>query len=532
MDAEAKDVPTQRGSTRSMRFLATALVAVLIGLLLANSVATLYVRGRVSSSQGALDQRLLPAQTQVSHLESAYIDEETGERGYLLTGNPVFLQPYTQGEVAATHLQRRLASLLAGDVTSTSLLRQVIAAHDAWRQQNALPEIAARRTGPLSQSQMDAAALEGKALFDELRTRLVRLSDRVTSLARAELDSVSNAQLLADVVTAVTVALALLGGALALPGTRRILTLPLERLLAQLRRVAGGDYQEAIEPDGAAELVAMAESAEKMRQSLIQHSEELVRAQRTLTLRSERDRVAADLHDRSIQRMYALGLSLSSIAKRHPELAPTVVPLIDETDRGIRELRVIIFNLSHENEASLRQGIDHIVRESARVLGFTPDLDVSDVVDDLVDEELAQELQTVLREALSNVVRHAHASRVQVTLRRDEHHLSLLVSDDGVGVSGESRGHGLRNMEARAERLGGSFELRPDTTGTTLEWRVPIDESRVDDGDRVRPARSGAVSSRSSGGGDRPIDEPAGSVAAGGDGPPDSGDPRATMPWA
>jgi CHASE3 domain sensor protein len=343
-------MPTHLGESRSMRSLATALITLLVGLLLANSAATVLTRVRVAHVQDALDQRWLPAQTATAQLLSTYVDEETGERGFLLTGDPVFLQPYTRGGATAAHLQRVLSALLATDAASTSLLRQTVDAYDAWHQRSAVPQIAARQAGPIPQAQVDAGALEGKVLFDRLRTRMTRLSDRTTRLIRSALHSVSSTQMLADIVAGVTVGLALVAAALALPLTRRVLTRPLGRLLAQLQGVAGGNYQQAIEPSGSAELVAMAESAEQMRQSLLAHSEDLLRAQETLTLQSERYRVAADLHDRTIQRMFGLGLTLSSLSKRHPELNSTLMPLVDETDRGITELRGIIFNLSHDDE--------------------------------------------------------------------------------------------------------------------------------------------------------------------------------------
>lgn len=468
-------LPARPGTTKSMRGLATTLVAVLVGLLLANSAATVYARIRVAQAQATLDQRWVAAQTTASHLLSAYVDEETGIRGFLLTGNSVFLQPYRRGELTAVRLQHRLATLLVTDATGTALLRQVVDAHDVWRRESAVPQIAARRSGPLSPAQLNTSTLEGKTLFDSLRSRMADLTERVTQLIRSALRSFSSAQTLADVVTAVTVALALLAGALALPVTRRVLTRPLERLLAQLERVGGGDYSQAIEPGGAGELVAMAQSAEQMRRSLLRHSDELVRAQEALTLRNERDRLAADLHDRSIQRLFALGLSLTSLANRNPELAPILMQLIDETDRGIRELRGIIFDLSHDDETSMRHGIGQVVQESARVLGFTPAIEIRGPVDQVSDEGLTREVVAVLREALSNVARHARASTVRVLVNTDGHELHLLVSDDGVGLSGGPPGNGTRNMEARAARLGGSFELRTDGSETSLEWRVPID---------------------------------------------------------
>ncbi|HVC14405.1 MAG TPA: CHASE3 domain-containing protein [Acidimicrobiales bacterium] len=462
-----------RRAPRSMRWLATTLVAVLVALLLANSAATLYARILVSRAQAALDHQWLRSQTDASKLLSAYVDQETAERGFLLTGNAIFLQPYAPGAAAATRLQRQLAAALATDAPGTALLHQVVAAHAAWRQLSGA-QIAAKKAGTLSDGQIDAGALRAKTLFDSLRAKLARLSERTSFLIRSELRHISAAQSLADVVTAVTVALALFAGSFAIPVTRRVLTRPLALLLAQLQRVERGDYQRTVRSGGAAELVEMAKSADQMRQSLLRHSDEVAQAQRTLTLRGERDRLAADLHDRSIQRMFALGLSLSSLSKRHPELSPDLGPLVDETDRGIRELRGIVFNLTRDDETTLRHGIDQMVRESVRALGFAPEVEVRGPVDQVADESLVQEFLAVLREALSNVARHAHASGVQITVSTDGDGLRLVVSDNGVGLSEGPPGHGIRNMEARATRLGGTFDLRPGAAGTVLEWGVPV----------------------------------------------------------
>ena len=173
--------------------------------------------------------------------------------------------------------------------------------------------------------------------------------------------------------------------------------------------------------------------------------------------------------------MFALGLSLSSLAARAPDLAPMIVPLVEETDRAIRELRGIIFDLAHDEEKNLERGIDQILRESSRVLGFAPDLAVQGPAYQLTDEPLVHELLAVLREALSNVVRHARASQVDVTVAVGDRDVRLVVSDDGIGPSKEPEGHGLRNMRDRAARLGGGVALIPRAGGgSRLEWWCPL----------------------------------------------------------
>lgn len=450
----------------------TALVVGLVGLLLLTTVTTFAARLRVTGALTTLDNRWLPAQQQVAALQSAYVDQQTADRGFLLTGDPGFLVAYARGQATATGLEASLRRLVAPDASAAASLRQVVAAHATW-QKEAAAEIAARRAGPLTQEQVDAMVGTGQRLFDALRATLAALSSQVAGVIGRDLRTVSGARQVVEIVVVCSLALALVA-LLVLPFTRRILTRPLERLVAQLQTVAGGQDRQPIEPEGATELVTLANAAEQMRRSLVDRSDDLVAAQRALTLGAERDRFAAELHDRSVQRLFALGLSLSSLAKRSPELAPMIMPLIDETDRAVRELRGIIFDLTHDDEASLQQGIDQILRESARVLGFTPDLALRGPVNGLADGSLAHELLAVLREALSNVVRHARASRVDVVVAIEDDDVHLVVSDDGVGPEVVVQGNGLRNMQARAARLGGSVELAPRPGGgARLEWRCP-----------------------------------------------------------
>lgn len=461
--------------SRSIRVLATGLVAGLVCLLLTSATATLVVRIRNASAQHTLATRYLPAQAEAVALQSAYIDQETSERGYLLTGDNTYLVSYQAGQRDARRLESDLRDRLAGDPAARALLGDVTAAYRTWQQESASPEIAKRAAGQIPQAELDDLVRAGKQRFDVLRTRLDNLSARTARLTAGELSLISDRQLVADIVTAVTVALALVAAALAIPVSRRILTRPLDRVLGQVQTVASGDYAQPIEPQGGAELVAMGAATEEMRQSLIRRSEELVRAQHALTLRTERDRLAADLHDRTIQRAFALGLSLSALANRFPDQAPWINPLIDETDRCIRELRAIVFNIAQAREMTLRQGVEEVVGESARALGFAPHLEIRGPVDGIADPGLTVEVLAVLREALSNVLRHAKAGSVDILLGVETAHLELRVSDDGLGMALAVRGNGLRNIEARAVRLGGTASLRDRSGGgTTMEWRVPL----------------------------------------------------------
>lgn len=469
------------GGPRSVRLVATALVVTLVGLMVISALATLMARLEVSDAQGVLRRSVLPAETKTATLESVLVKEETGQRGFLLTGNRAFLKRYENGARVATSLETQLRSLVARDGVTSADLRAVSASYDEWRSRAATPAITAREGGPVAGPTVTKMLLEEQRLFGTLRIRLQRLITRTTALTSGQLDRIAAVRRFGDVVTIVITALAALAAVLAVLILRRLLTRPLDRLVRQVRRVAEGDYRHTIEPMGAAELVTMAEATERMRQSLVQRSRELVETEARLTLRAERDRVAADLHDLSIQRMYALGLSLASTLKRHPVVAPAIEPLIAQTDEVISELRTIIFNLQHHGREGLRRDVERLARESGELLGFAPAVELRGPLDETVSEAMAPEVLAVVREALSNVVRHACATAVEVTISVSEGRFDVVIADNGVGP-GVSRpeGRGIRNMQSRAARLGGSAWIseRPGG-GSVLTWSVPVTRERA-----------------------------------------------------
>ncbi|HEX9066410.1 MAG TPA: GAF domain-containing protein [Streptosporangiaceae bacterium] len=193
----------------------------------------------------------------------------------------------------------------------------------------------------------------------------------------------------------------------------------------------------------------------------------------------DRDRIAKDLHDLVIQRLYATGMSLQGVTSliAVPEVAERVSRSVDALDDTIREIRSAIFALQTHPEAkpaALRARILFVAQEMAAALGFAPSLQLDGALDTLVPDEIAEHLLTALREALSNAARHAQASQVRVTVTVNGE-LVLTVTDDGVGFSAGGRRSGLRNLEQRAAGLGGSLVTGPaEGGGTTLVWRVPL----------------------------------------------------------
>jgi signal transduction histidine kinase len=194
-----------------------------------------------------------------------------------------------------------------------------------------------------------------------------------------------------------------------------------------------------------------------------------------LLVLSDRERIARDLHDVVIQRLFATGLQLQTAAKLagRPEVAERIRQAITALDATIRDIRGAIFELQAPDAQSLRAEIRALVDRAAEALGFRPGLRIDGPVDSAVPSELNGDVLAVVGEALSNVVRHAHASRVDVTVVAHGSQLTIEVADDGQGGARENSG--LANLRQRAERRAGSFEMHSeDGGGTRLAWRIAL----------------------------------------------------------
>jgi signal transduction histidine kinase len=195
-----------------------------------------------------------------------------------------------------------------------------------------------------------------------------------------------------------------------------------------------------------------------------------------VTLLRDRDRIARDLHDHVIQRLFAVGLSLQAalVAARVPEVADRVGRAVDDIDETIKEVRRTIFGLHGSGVGSeLRTRVDEVVAEAAEGLGTPPRLFVEGPLS-AVGPDLSADVVAVLREGLSNVVRHAGARQVEVFVCVART-VEIEVVDDGCGVAADSRRSGLVNLAHRAAVRGGTCELEPRPEGgTVLRWSVPL----------------------------------------------------------
>jgi len=203
-----------------------------------------------------------------------------------------------------------------------------------------------------------------------------------------------------------------------------------------------------------------------------------------LALLDDQERMGRDLHDSVIQRVFGVGLTLQGtrhLVRVDPDTAISRIDAaIEELDLTIKHLRSAIFGLdmrAHGATAEFRSRVLELAAESTSALGFEPTVFFDGPIDAHIDGNLANELAAVITEALSNTARHANAHRVEVHLIVTDTIL-LRIEDDGIGPprADAPRGNGLNNMTTRAERLDGTFTMRPGPeSGTVIELSIPVD---------------------------------------------------------
>ena len=196
-----------------------------------------------------------------------------------------------------------------------------------------------------------------------------------------------------------------------------------------------------------------------------------------LAVVSDRDRIARDLHDVVIQRLFATGLQLQGVRGKVDSslVGERLDQAVADLDETIRDIRSTIFELRATRPGGVLARVRALAEEYAEPLGFPPVVRSSGPVDTATDERVTRELLAVLREALSNVARHAGASLAVVELVADAETLELTVEDDGHGLPGVRAESGLANARRRAVDLGGELVLGPaEDGGTRFVWRVPL----------------------------------------------------------
>ncbi|MCL5048514.1 MAG: GAF domain-containing sensor histidine kinase [Firmicutes bacterium] len=198
-----------------------------------------------------------------------------------------------------------------------------------------------------------------------------------------------------------------------------------------------------------------------------------------LILASDRERIARDLHDLIIQRLFAIGMSLQGMINVMDDdvSKERLAEVIDGLDGTIADIRKTIFSLGNKDN-TFKSAFITTVEEASELLGYKPKLNLIGHIDTLIDRHLGDHILAVLKEGLSNILRHAKATEVTITLEADDE-ISLTIKDNGRGIKEKgANGFGLANMEERAKLLGGSFSISSlETGGSCLKWAVPANRN-------------------------------------------------------
>lgn len=452
-------------------------VGMLVALVLTTAAGTLMLSQRTENAMSHLNDTVRPAQATASELSRSYIDQTNGVLGFLLTGKQSYLQSDATAQTQTAALQATLRQQLADDPMSIQLVAEVADAQRDWRQNSATPAINSVLTGAQASGQrfMD---IPGVPALEQRTAGLTDLENRIHQIAQEQASQVASTRALTDILTAATCLLAVALAVGTIFFLRRSLTGPLTRLVGEVSEVADGDLDRPVHAYGPHELATTASAVERMRVRILEQTDTAIRAQQQLARYEESERIANGLHDQVIQRLVGIGMLLQSTAIRFPPVARRLSESVGDLDRTIQELRTVIFGLSGPDSASSTRGqVLDIIRDSERTLGFSPHVRFDGVIDPLVTDAMAAELLPTLRECLSNIARHAHASSADVSVAATDGHLVLEVTDDGVGFDSDRivPGEGLSNLHRRAERLGGTCTLGPARPhGTVIDWRIPV----------------------------------------------------------
>jgi anti-anti-sigma regulatory factor/CHASE3 domain sensor protein len=250
--------------------------------MLITAITTGLVLLRFAALNTELSSTWRPARASALALAQGYSDMETGERGFLLTRDAQFLQPYDSGRDNVAGAWQRLEQLFIDDPESTRLLRAAEDAGRLWQTTSAEPDIAAARGQSPTNSVSISAVLNGKSLFDDMRTKVAAVQTHLDLATNSRVQARDGTQVVANVITLLAAVVAILIGAGAVAVLRRSLVVPLNRLVTQVQQVSGGDLSATVNTSGPTEITTLGTAVEAMRLRILAEN---------ATLRQQRDEI-------------------------------------------------------------------------------------------------------------------------------------------------------------------------------------------------------------------------------------------------
>lgn len=420
---------------------------------------------------------LPPGHPPVERFLGVGIDEGSRRLGVLYIGDPSDREPYDELD---EHRLQWLADRAAHAIGAADARRR---ADRRARWLRSTQELAVALEPPLDPEAGPDRFLEAVGpLLGATAVALVRVGDEAVELVAGA--TAGSGQDPTDPATSVGAAV-LATYAQAEPAVRRVdgcavVVVPVELqlterlvLVASLPRGTAAPEREDVEL--LAGYAAQAATALDRAHALAERQE--------LVMLADRERIARDLHDVVIQRLFATGLQLQTArAGADAALVERIDATVSELDATIVDIRTTVFELSRRADRSLRSDVRELATEYAGPLGFAPVVRVRGPVDSLVPETVGDHLLATLREGLANAVRHAHAGQVEVAVEVVDasgpaggHVVELRITDDGDGLPEQVVESGLRNVRRRAHAFGGELRVTSEPgAGTTLAWTVPL----------------------------------------------------------
>jgi signal transduction histidine kinase len=405
-----------------------------------------------------------------NHLEKLVVDLEAGQRGYIITGQDEFLQPWQAARDAIPGQIRQLEGLVANNAAQSAAVRQIGQTITAYLDDYSIPLVNTARTNPPAARTAEATA-EGKTRLDALHGEFDRFVATETAKSEERQASATNADRQAE--AAATFGLA--GSIVLVLAFAAYLTLaiarPVRRAAVMAGRIAGGDLAVRLPERGPGEVGVLQRSFNTMASSMQQSRDELAASRARIVAAGDQARrhIERDLHDGIQQRLVSLVLDLRAIEAEVPDgsvgqVAEGLAAALDELRELSRGIHPAILS-----EGGLVPALKALARRSAVPVEL--DLDVSS----RPPEPVEVAAYYVVSEALANAAKHAEATVVGVTVHSDSERLTLRVHDDGVGGATPTPGSGLIGLEDRVEALGGTLTITsPPGEGTVLAVDLPL----------------------------------------------------------
>jgi signal transduction histidine kinase len=452
---------------------ASGLLALVIGAafaVLLSSVADL----RASERRARQSEEVLDV---ANVLERLVVDLETGQRGFVITGQERFLDPWRHARATFPREAANLERLVANDPEQEARAQAIDQATGDYLRDYAEPLVATARRDPAA-ARTVAVTDEGRRRMDAIRAQFDRFLTAERGLAAAR-----EGRSEAATQRAIAAAAAGLGGSILLivlfaSYLTRAIVQPVRRAAAMAGRLAGGDLGVRMDEHGVGEIGVLERGFNTMAGSLQQNRKELAASRARVVAAGDqaRRRIERDLHDGTQQRLVSLVLDLRAAeAAAPPELAELKGQLgriADGLTGALDELRELSRGIHPAilSEGGLRPALKALARRSALPVELEVDVQAR------LPEPVEVAAYYVVSEALANAAKHAHASVAHVQARARDGRLHLSVSDDGVGGAAPGLGSGLVGLADRVEALDGSIRIdSPAGQGTSLQVDLPVD---------------------------------------------------------